>query len=330
MKKGKLFFIGIIIFVIIFVIYIYNKNKIDKEKFIQVNSNGLSNTTIAWGVKRAENHKQPDLGSKNMEVLSQYNAIAMGNSEKKYVYLTFDEGYEAGYTKDILSTLKENNVKATFFITAHYLNTQEDLVKQMIEEGHIVGNHTVNHKSMPTLTDEKVKEEVMNLHTALYDKTGYEAKYIRPPKGECSQRTLAITDSLGYTTVMWSLAYDDWDESKQGREEYAKQKILDNIHPGAIIGKGLFIDHGAGVVIGETAIVGDNVTMFQGVTLGGTGKQKGKRHPTIGNEVFIGSGAKILGNITIGDHAKIGANAVILKDVPENVTVVGVPGRIVT
>ena len=88
---------------------------------------------------------------------------------------------------------------------------------------------------MPTLTDEKVKEEVMNLHTALYDKTGYEAKYIRPPKGECSERTLAITDSLGYTTVMWSLAYDDWDESKQGREEYAKQKILDNIHPGAII-----------------------------------------------------------------------------------------------
>lgn len=141
MKKGKLFFIGIIIFVIIFIIYIYNKNKIDKEKFIEANSNGLSNATIAWGVKRADNHKQPDLGNKNMEVLSQYNAIAMGNSEKKYVYLTFDEGYEAGYTKDILSTLKENNVKATFFITAHYLNTQEDLVKQMIEEGHIVGNH---------------------------------------------------------------------------------------------------------------------------------------------------------------------------------------------
>ena len=88
---------------------------------------------------------------------------------------------------------------------------------------------------MPSLTDEEVKTEVMNLHTALYEKTGYEMKYIRPPKGECSQRTLEITNSLGYTTVMWSLAYDDWDESKQGREEYAKQKILDNIHPGAII-----------------------------------------------------------------------------------------------
>ncbi len=88
---------------------------------------------------------------------------------------------------------------------------------------------------MPDLSDEQVKEEIMNLHTAIYEKTGYEMKYIRPPKGECSQRTLEITKSLGYTTVMWSLAYDDWDENKQGREEYAKEKILDNIHPGAII-----------------------------------------------------------------------------------------------
>ena len=111
--------------------------------------------------------------------------------------------------------------------------------------------------------------------------------------------------------------------------EKAKRKTGIEIHPGAIIGKGLFIDHGTGVVIGETAIIGDNVTMFHGVTLGGTGKQKGKRHPTIGNNVFIGCGAKILGNITIGDYSKIGANAVILKDVPANSTVVGIPGRIV-
>ena len=111
--------------------------------------------------------------------------------------------------------------------------------------------------------------------------------------------------------------------------EKAKRKTGIEIHPGAIIGKNLFIDHGTGVVIGETAVVGDNVTMFHGVTLGGTGKQKGKRHPTIGNNVLIGCGAKILGNITIGDNVKVGANAVILKDVPSNVTVVGVPGRII-
>ena len=100
------------------------------------------------------------------------------------------------------------------------------------------------------------------------------------------------------------------------------------IHPGATIGNGLFIDHGMGVVIGETAIIGDNVTLYQGVTLGGTGKEKGKRHPTIGNNVVIGAGAKVLGNIKIGDNSYVGSNAVVIKDVPDNSTVVGVPGRI--
>ena len=100
------------------------------------------------------------------------------------------------------------------------------------------------------------------------------------------------------------------------------------IHPAATIGRGLFIDHGMGVVIGETAVIGKNVTLFQGVTLGGTGKEKGKRHPTIGDNVVIGAGAKVLGSITIGHHSIIGANAVVIRDVPDHSTVVGVPGRI--
>ncbi len=101
------------------------------------------------------------------------------------------------------------------------------------------------------------------------------------------------------------------------------------IHPGATIGRRLFIDHGMGVVIGETTIIGDDVTLYQGVTLGGTGKEHGKRHPTIGDSVVVGSGAKILGNITIGENCRIGAGSVVLRDVPENSTVVGVPGHIV-
>ena len=101
------------------------------------------------------------------------------------------------------------------------------------------------------------------------------------------------------------------------------------IHPGATIGRGLFIDHGMGVVIGETAAIGDHVTLFQGVTLGGTGKEKGKRHPTIGNNVVIGAGAKVLGSFAIGDNVAIGANAVVVREVPPNSVVVGVPGRIV-
>lgn len=101
------------------------------------------------------------------------------------------------------------------------------------------------------------------------------------------------------------------------------------IHPGATIGKGLFIDHGHGVVIGETAILGDNVTLYQGVTLGGTGKETGKRHPTIGNNVMVSAGAKILGSFTIGENSKIGAGSVVLSEIPPNSTVVGVPGRVV-
>lgn len=101
------------------------------------------------------------------------------------------------------------------------------------------------------------------------------------------------------------------------------------IHPGATIGKGFFIDHGSGVIIGETAIVGDNVTLYQGVTLGGTGKETGKRHPTIGDNVMISAGAKIIGSFTVGENSKIGAGSVVLEEVPPNCTVVGVPGRVV-
>ena len=108
--------------------------------------------------------------------------------------------------------------------------------------------------------------------------------------------------------------------------EIGKRKTGIEIHPGVVIGKNLFIDHGTGIVIGETTVIGDNVTIFHGVTLGGTGKDKGKRHPTVGNNVFIGCGAKILGNIIIGDNVKIGANAVVLKDISDNSTVVGIPG----
>lgn len=111
--------------------------------------------------------------------------------------------------------------------------------------------------------------------------------------------------------------------------EKAKKKTGIEIHPGASIGKRLFIDHGTGIVIGETAHIGNNVTLFHGVTLGGTGKEKGKRHPTIGNNVMIGCGAKILGNITIGDNSKIGANAIVLHSFPSNATIVGIPAKIV-
>lgn len=207
----------------------------NKEKTFYTSSQEFSNKKIGWGIKRNDNHEQPDLGKSNKQILENNNGIAIGNSNDKYIYLTFDEGYEAGYTTKILETLKENNVKATFFITAHYLNTKPEIVKQMIDEGHIIGNHTVNHKSMPDLTDEKIKKEVMDLHAAIYEKFQYEMKYIRPPMGEFSERTLNVTNSLGYKTVMWSFAYEDWNEDKQPEKTSAKQKILDNVHNGEIM-----------------------------------------------------------------------------------------------
>lgn len=130
----------LLLLLIIFSVSLINGKK-QEEKSILTSSQGLSTKKIGWGIKRNDNHEQPDLGKANLEVLQKNNGIAIGNKENKYIYLTFDEGYEAGYTPQILSTLKENDVKATFFITAHYLNTQENLVRQMIDEGHIVGNH---------------------------------------------------------------------------------------------------------------------------------------------------------------------------------------------
>ena len=232
-KYNRILYIPLCVFVCIFCFAVIGSGDF---KTHNVNSNvTLSNKKIGWGIRRNDNNEQPDLGAENKQLIEKYNGISIGNVQSKNVYLTFDAGYEAGYTEKILEVLKQNDVKATFFLTAHYINTEPELVQKMIDEGHTVGNHTVNHKSMPDIDNETIKQEVMNLHTAVYEKFGYEMKYMRPPKGEYSERTLAYTNTLGYKTVMWSFAYDDWDENKQGREEYGKQKILNNIHNGAVI-----------------------------------------------------------------------------------------------
>ena len=207
-----------------------NQNEILTNADVEV-----SNTKIGWGIKRNDNNLQPDLGSTNKSLIDKYNGIAMGNNEEKVIYLTFDLGYEAGYTSKILDTLKEKNVQGTFFITAHYLNTTADLVERMIKEGHIVGNHTVNHKSMPDLSDEEIKNELMKLNQAVYEKFGYEMKYMRPPRGEFSERTLKITENLGFKTVMWSFAYVDWKEDSQPSYDEALDIIKSNFHNGEIM-----------------------------------------------------------------------------------------------
>ena len=134
-NKGNIIKILAIMFVLVAITILSTQNT---EETILTSAQGLSTKKIGWGIKRNDNHEQPDLGKSNKELIEKNNGIAMGNNSDKYIYLTFDEGYEAGYTQQILETLKNNNVKATFFITAHYLNTQPELVKQMIDERHIV------------------------------------------------------------------------------------------------------------------------------------------------------------------------------------------------
>ena len=154
------------------------------QEVLQTNASLQGNKTIGWGIKRSNNNMQPDVGEFNRKILEENNGICLGKDTEKIIYLTFDEGYEAGYTEKILNTLKENDVKATFFITSHYLNTASELVERMINEGHTVGNHTVNHKSMPSISDEEIEKEIMKLHQAVMEKFNYEMKYMRPPKGD--------------------------------------------------------------------------------------------------------------------------------------------------
>ena len=232
MKKQQKIFLFSILIIGIFTTTVLLANN---SEILSTSSNTNSEKTLAWGIKRNENHEQPDVGENNKEILEANGGICLGSNETKYIYLTFDSGYEAGYTEKILETLKENDVKATFFITSHYLNTASELVERMIEEGHIIGNHTVNHKSMPSITDQEIEKEVMQLHHALYEKFNYEMKYIRPPKGEFNERTLKKCEQLGYKTVMWSFAYCDWDENKQPSIEEAEKKILENLHSGEIM-----------------------------------------------------------------------------------------------
>ena len=231
--KKRVVKILIILMVIILAMCIYLLFK--DEQTISTNSESLSSKKIEWGIKRGDNNMQPDVGTVNKQLMEESDSIYIGNKDKKIVYLTFDLGYEAGYTDDILNTLKENEVTGTFFVTAHYINTSSELVQKMIDNNDIVGNHTVNHKSMPGLDEQSLKEEVMKLHDAVKEKFNYEMKYIRPPKGEYSQKSLALTKELGYKTVMWSFAYADWDEKSQPNPEEAKKKIIDNLHNGEVM-----------------------------------------------------------------------------------------------
>jgi len=200
-----------------------------------IDTSSLSNTKKGWGFKRNDQHQQPEMPASISAELRKYGAYWVGSPDEKVVYLTFDEGYENGYTGRILDILKANDVKAAFFVTGHYLKSQPALVKRMVEEGHIVGNHTDSHPSLPDISNEAIKRELLAVEQAFEEITGQKGmRYLRPPMGEYSERTLALTNSLGYHNIFWSLAYVDWVPMPGGPDE-AYSSVMNNIHNGALI-----------------------------------------------------------------------------------------------
>ncbi len=194
------------------------------------------NQKICYGQGRETDDKNRPTGAVSaQQSYGSLGALFIGNEKDKVIYLTFDEGYENGYTADILDTLKEKNVKATFYVTLDYVKSNHDLVKRMIDEGHAVGNHTCAHPSLPDCTDERFFEEVNRLEQYISDNFGgYRTTTLRPPKGEFSPRTLTLAKNMGYTSVLWSFAYSDWDTAKQPDTKTAYDRITSATHNGAI------------------------------------------------------------------------------------------------
>ena len=202
-----------------------------------LNPNGyaeLPNVQYGWGMKKNVN-APPDIPDTTKKMMEKYGAYYI-DTVPRSLYLTFDEGYENGYTAQILDVLKANDVKAAFFITGPYLEKETELVRRMVDEGHIVGNHTVHHPSMPQVKDAgELAKELTDLNDSFKQKFGQDMKYVRPPKGEYSERTLAISNDLGYKSVFWSFAYMDWDPNKQKGEENAYNEIKKGVHDGCVL-----------------------------------------------------------------------------------------------
>ncbi|MEY8338117.1 delta-lactam-biosynthetic de-N-acetylase [Lachnospiraceae bacterium 62-35] len=189
-----------------------------------------------WGLGFPEEGKQP-VGNASCDYLKQFNAHYVQNTEDKVIYLTFDAGYENGNTSPILDALKKHQVPAAFFLVGNYLETSPDLVKRMVSEGHIVGNHTFHHPDMSKIsTRESFEKELSSLEDMYLQITGQPMKkYYRPPQGKYSEANLQMAKDMGYQTFFWSLAYVDWYQDKQPSKEEAFQKLLGRIHPGAIV-----------------------------------------------------------------------------------------------
>lgn len=190
-----------------------------------------------WYFKRTQKGNPPEPPQETKDFVSKYDSYYLGNTSKKVIYLTFDEGYENGYTAPILDVLKKHNIKAAFFVVKPYITSNPDLVKRMEKEGHLVCNHSARHPSMAAITDkEKFKKELSDVEDAYEQVTGKKMpRFFRPPMGKYSELSLHYTKELGYKTVFWSFAYKDWEPNNQPSPEEAKNRILNSTHNGEIV-----------------------------------------------------------------------------------------------
>jgi peptidoglycan-N-acetylmuramic acid deacetylase len=190
-----------------------------------------------FGLKKSRDGKLPSIAEEGfMAILQKHEAIFLGDTEQKELYLTFDNGYENGYTPQILDVLKEKSVPAVFFVTGHYVKDQPDLLKRMVNEGHLIGNHSWSHPDMTQMPASRIKEELDKVKQEVVNLTNQkEMGYLRPPRGIFSDQMLGVTRDMGYTNVFWSVAYKDWDTKEQRGWHYAFDKITAQLHPGAVI-----------------------------------------------------------------------------------------------
>ncbi|GLC90306.1 polysaccharide deacetylase family protein [Lysinibacillus piscis] len=189
-----------------------------------------------WGFKRAKNGEQAEAGAQLDQLLDEYGAIYKGKPDKKVVYLTFDNGYENGFTASILDTLKKENAPATFFLTGHYLESAGDLVKRMVADGHTIGNHSYGHPNMAKLTPDGMRAEWKKFDDKLRALTGIDGTtYARPPEGIFNAKVLEVGNAEGYRHIFWSIAFKDWLKDERRGADYAYNALMAQLHPGAVI-----------------------------------------------------------------------------------------------
>lgn len=190
----------------------------------------LGNTTeiVNWGLSYHGNESLPTVGNLGANLLKKYDGMYLGDTSQKQVYFTFDLGYEAGYTAEVLDILQENQIHGLFFLCGNYLK-QTELIDRMINEGHQIGNHTNKHRDLPKLSEDTIRKEFTDL------KLPKETKFFRPPQGRFDEKTLRVAKDLGLRAVLWSLAIVDWQQTPKLNVEACKNKVLDRVHPGAIM-----------------------------------------------------------------------------------------------